>query len=143
VSFVGSNEQGHRVPLLLNKRELLAFNRFMADKGFGKSFAGKRLLISGLFHEGYLDKEVYEKLSKFYDEHSLAKELELEEEKPQTIKQVVKEEAITRYRKTLIMVSEQWDRLSAKAKDYHIKKAIELKDFPEAKEILRKAGVSK
>jgi len=108
----------------------------MAAYEIGKSAAILDCLNESLFREGFINAETYEKFRSQYRK----KLVDVVKEKE---KATVKEQRdIEKLQKLFVMVSEQWDTLQPKARQYHVKKAIELKDLiPEAKEILRKAGI--
>jgi hypothetical protein len=108
----------------------------MAAFEIGKSAAILDSINEDLFNEGFISKEAYEKFRAAYRK-KLVDVVKAKEEA--TVKEPSVE--VQQLKKVFVMVSEQWDSLSPKAREHHVKKALELKDCPEAKEILRKAGV--
>ena len=58
----------HKVMLCLNKDLYRAFVKLQADKDLGRSYAGLLPYVEGLYHLGYLSKEVYEKQFAKYSE---------------------------------------------------------------------------
>jgi len=110
----------------------------MAAFEIGKSAAILDSLNEALFREGFINAEVYEKFKQQYRRKLL--DVVREKEKA-TIKEQPSQKVL-QIQKTFVMVTQQWEAIPEKSKRYYVEKARELKDLiPEARDILRKAGV--
>lgn len=104
----------HGLMLFLGKTEYKAFIKLQADKGLGRSYAGKLAFTEGLFHLGYLDKAEHEQNIKKYSE-------ELREApKPISFVEAQQKSEAARVEKVLLAALVQWDQLSEKARLYHL-----------------------
>jgi hypothetical protein len=126
----------HGLMLYVDRELYVAFNKFIGDKGLGRSYGGLLLLTEGLHNLGYLSNESYEVHHKKYSRGLI-------ESAP--VKPSPEQKEITlQIKKTLRLVLEQFDTLKETAKAYHIKTAQQyLDEIPEAREILKKAGILK
>jgi len=52
--------QEHKVMLFLDKELYVAFIRLQADKTIGRSYAGLLPFVEGLYHMGYINRDVYQ-----------------------------------------------------------------------------------
>jgi len=110
----------------------------MAALEIGKSAAILDGLNESLFNEGFIDEQTYLKFKGQYRKKLL--DVVREKEKA-TIKEQPNQKVL-QLQKTLIMVTQQWEAIPEKSRQYYLEKAKELKDLiPEAKAILRKAGI--
>lgn len=125
----------HGILLYLDKREYLAFIKLQADKGLGRSFAGKLAFCEGMFHLGYLNKEDYSDRVTKYSEG-------LTKEEVKSLAQLKEEAKIQQIEKMLTGAFQQWDRLSEKVKARHIKTAREHVNLTIAQRILEKGGIA-
>ena len=110
----------------------------MASYEIGKSAAILDSLNEALFEEGFINAETYEKFRGKY-RRKLVDVVKQKERSPVTKPQDIEQ---LKLQKTLVMVIEQWDIHDQPWREKWVSKSKELEDnFPEAKEILRKAGV--
>ena len=124
----------HGILLYLSKELYTAFIKLQADKGLGRSYAGLLPLVEGLYHMGYLSKEVYEEHVKKYSQP-------LTELKPLTPQQLKEREEISALEKHYLGVVDQWPTLDEKARDVHGKRAEEVADrVPSANLVLALAS---
>ncbi|MDI6904548.1 MAG: hypothetical protein QMD13_03520 [Candidatus Bathyarchaeia archaeon] len=147
---MGEKERPNAHMLFLPTELFMGLIKKMAALEVGKSAAILDCLNESLHAEGYIDDETYKTFKKGYrrkllevvEEKRKEKERKL---KPITTRQIeVQEQEKIKTRKYLLMVNEQWDKLPDKARQYHLKTAERFKDeFPEAKGILKKAGILK
>jgi len=107
----------------------------MATLEIGKSAAILDSLNETLHSEGFINDETFRKFKEQYRK-KLVDVVKEKEQKP-----IVPNVKKLQLQKTLVMVTEQWDIHDDKWREKWVLKAKELKDLPEAKEILRKAGV--
>jgi hypothetical protein len=91
----------HGVKLFLDKELYTAFIRLQADKGLGRSFAGLLPFVEGLYHMGYVSREVYENHREKYCQPLLSK-------KEPTPEELEVREKSNRLNKTLGKVVSQW-----------------------------------
>jgi len=107
----------------------------MATLEIGKSAAILDSLNETLHSEGFINDETFRKFKEQYRK-KLVDVVKEKEQKP-----IVPNVKKLQLQKTLVMVTEQWDIHDDKWREKWVLKAKELKDLPEAKEVLRKAGV--
>jgi hypothetical protein len=79
----------------------MAFIRLQADKGLGRSYAGLLPFTEGMYHLGYISKEIYETHAKKYSEQLATKE-------PLTPKQLDERQRLEQKDKYFRQVLEQW-----------------------------------
>jgi len=118
----------HGVLIYLSHDLYMGFVKLQADRGLGRSFAALLPFVEGLYHMGYISKEVYEVHKNRYSQP-------LVEQKSLTAFSKEKQQLKT----DLTRAFQQWDTLSDKAKSYWIDKARKNADFPIALQILEKA----
>lgn len=110
----------------------------MAKYEVGRSAAILDSINEDLHRRGFVDDEAYEKFKQQYMKKLV--DVVREKEKATLMKRIEPEKL--KLQKTLVMVTEQWDIHDQQRRQKWISKAKELEDtIPEAKEILRKAGV--
>lgn len=110
----------------------------MATYEIGKSAAILESLNENLHKAGFISSEAYEKFRNKYRKKLV--DVVKEKDKVSVIKRLDVEKL--RLQKTLVMVREQWDIHDQQWRKKWVSKAQEFKDtIPEAKEILRKAGI--
>jgi len=126
-----SGFQEHYVRLFLDKELYIAFIRLQADKTVGRSYAGLQAFVEGLFHMGYINKEVYEvHMKKYSDKLVGKKQLTLAE-----TQEMEKNIQLARFFKA---VAEQWETLSPEQRAAHLKRALAAKaKVPEAELIVQ------
>ena len=113
----------------------MALIKKMATLEIGKSAAILDSLNETLHSEGFINDETFRKFKEQYRK-KLVDVVKEKEQKP-----IVPNVKKLQLQKTLVMVTEQWDIHDDKWREKWVLKAKELKDLPEAKEVLRKAGV--
>jgi hypothetical protein len=79
----------------------MAFIHLQADKGLGRSYAGLLPFTEGMYHLGYISKEIYETHAKKYSEQLATKE-------PLTPKQLDERQRLEQKDKYFRQVLEQW-----------------------------------
>jgi hypothetical protein len=79
----------------------MAFIRLQADKGLGRSYAGLLPFTEGMYHLGYISKEIYETHARKYSEQLATKE-------PLTPKQLDERQRLEQKDKYFRQVLEQW-----------------------------------
>ena len=129
----------HGLLLYFDNPLYMAFVKVQADKNLGRSYAGLRLLVQGLFDMGYITKSQYLRYKERY-------ETPLGKEPTQlTLTETPRHEELTRLDKTLAKVIEQWDLHGAdeRWKETWLKTARENGDLPNAKKLLVYVGQRK
>lgn len=91
----------HGVLIYLDKNLYMAFIRLQADKGLGRSYAGLLPFTEGMYHLGYISKEIYETHARKYSEQLATKE-------PLTPKQLDERQRLEQKDKYFRQVLEQW-----------------------------------
>lgn len=124
--------QEHGVMLFLDRELYLAFIKLQADKKLGRSYTGLLPFTEGLYHMGYISKEVYE-------QHKQKYSIPLVQDKPKssTLEQAKRQKKLKRIEKNFSEVLKQWNTMNTKSKQFYIKKAEKYKTaIPNAKLIL-------
>ena len=103
--------------LCLDKELYVAFIRLQADKTLGRSYAGLLPFIEGLYHMGYLDREVYEKHVKKYSDKLVGK-------KQLTLAETMEMEKNIQLARFFKAVAEQWETLRPEQQAAHLKRAL-------------------
>jgi hypothetical protein len=132
---VGGNYfQEHKVRLYLDKDLYVAFIRLQADKTIGRSYAGLLPFVEGLYHMGYINKDVYQAhVLKYSEKLVTKKQLTLVE-----TQEMEKNIQLARFFKA---VAEQWEGLSPRQREAHLKKAIAARaKVPQAELIIQLAA---
>jgi hypothetical protein len=124
----------HGVLLYLNPQELLGFIKCQADKGLGRSYAGKLCFIEGMYRLGYLNQADYESGVQKYSQG-------LNTVTP-SAEQLAAQELTRKLETTLEGALKEWDTLPEKARAFHLKTAIEHKDLAIAVRVIQKGMVS-
>lgn len=127
----GFSFKEHGLMLYLDKQEYLAFIKLQADKGLGRSYAGKLAFCEGIFHLGYFNQEEYDKHIEKYSEGLIH-----EEPKPLTKHEISEKEKLENVEKILTSAWKEWHNLTEKAKAYHLKTAAQHAELPISKLIL-------
>ena len=144
ISLLGKNPMGEERPnasyVFLPTELYMAVIKKMGNLEIGKSAAILDCLNEELYREGLIDRETYEKFQTKY--HKKLVEVVREKGKA-TAKEQPNQQAL-QVQKKLVMVTEQWETISEKSKLYYVEEARKFRDtIPEAREILRKAGIIK
>ena len=123
--------QEHKLMLFLDKELYVAFIRLQADKGLGRSYAGLLPLVEGLYHMGYINREIYEKhVLKYSDKLVGNKQLTLAE-----TQEMEKNIQLARFFKA---VAEQWETLNPQQRAAHLKRALAARSkVPQAELIIK------
>jgi len=125
--------QEHKVMLFLDKELYVAFIRVQADKAIGRSYAGLLPFVEGLYHMGYINREIYEKhVLKYSDKLVAKKQLTLAE-----TQDMEKNIQLARFFKA---VAEQWETLKPEQRAAHLKRALVARSkVPQAELIIKLA----
>lgn len=132
------SERANAHPVFLPTELYMGLVKKMAAFEIGKSAAILDGLNEDLHKEGFIDDDTYEKFRSKYRRKLINVVREKQRQKPAAIP--CDSEKI-QIQKTLVMVNEQWDIHGSEWQQRWIEKAKQLKEIPEALEILRKAGV--
>lgn len=124
----------HGVMLYLDKTEYLGFIKCQADKGLGRSYAGKLLFIEGQYKLGYLTPTEYEQRFQKYTQGLNSVEPSAE--------QLAALEQHRKLTSILEGVLKEWDTLPKNVQEYHLKTAAKHKDLPIALRVIEKAKVT-
>ena len=120
--------------LFLDRELYVGFIKLQADKGVGRSYAGLLPFVEGLYHMGYINREIYEKHVAKYSERLVGKkQLTLIE-----TQEMEKNIQLARFYRNL---GKQWEDLSPEQQKRHLTRA--LKDrakIPEAEAIIQLAN---
>ena len=126
-----SGFQEHYVRLFLDKELYVAFIKLQADKTLGRSYAGLLAFTEGLFHMGYINREVYETHVKKYSDKLVGK-------KQLTLAETQEMEKNIQLARFFKAVAEQWETLSPEQRAAHLKRALAAKaKVPEAELIIQ------
>ena len=126
-----SGFQEHYVRLFLDKELYVAFIKLQADKTLGRSYAGLLAFTEGLFHMGYINREVYETHVKKYSDKLVGK-------KQLTLAETQEMEKNIQLARFFKAVAEQWETLSPEQRAAHLKRALAAKaKVPEAELIVQ------
>ena len=124
----------HGVMLYLDKAEYVGFIKCQADKGLGRSYAGKLIFIEGQYRLGYINQEEYEARVKKYSQG-------LNTVTP-SAEQLATQEEQHKLESILTGALKVWDTLPERVREYHLKKAAEHKELPISVQIIEKGMVS-
>jgi hypothetical protein len=120
--------------LFLDRELYVGFIKLQADKGVGRSYAGLLPFVEGVYHMGYINREIYEKHVAKYSERLVGKkQLTLIE-----TQEMEKNIQLARFYRNL---GKQWEDLSPEQQKRHLTRA--LKDrakIPEAEAIIQLAN---
>jgi hypothetical protein len=127
----------HGYSVFLPPELYLAIVRLQADKQLGRAYPVLYSINEGLFHLGYISKEVYEVYEKRYSEPLIK-----EKPTPLTTEQLKEQEKIERLTKTFSIVLEQWnEHPSREWREKWVKESEKWKDkIPSAKLVLALAN---
>jgi hypothetical protein len=92
----------HGVLIYMNTDLYVAFIRLQADKGLGRAYAGLLPFTEGMYHLGYISKEIYEANVKKYSEPLPTRE-------PSTPKQLAERRRLEQKDKYFRQVLDQWE----------------------------------
>jgi hypothetical protein len=131
----GQYFQEHKVRLYLDKELYVAFIRLQADKSLGRSYAGLLPFVEGLYHMGYINKEVYQQhVAKYSDKLIGKKQLTLAESQEM--------EKNIKLGKLFEAVAKQWQNLRKEQRQAHLKLAqANRQKVPQAEIIIQLAKV--
>ena len=121
--------QEHKVMLFLSKPLYMAFIKLQADRDLGRSFAALLPFVEGLYHMGYISKEVYEAHRARYSK-PLIRQKELVS--------IAEQKRATELNKVLAGVLAQWNDHSEEWRRKWIERARENAELPNAQLILKK-----
>ena len=124
----------HGLRLYMDKRMLARFQKYIGDKGLGRSYGGLKLLAIGLREEAYLTEGEFEAYAERY---SVTLEEAVSKPAPKLTSEDLKaQEQKNQLAKAFSGALSQWATLSEKSRAYHIKKAEENPTVPNAALIL-------
>ncbi len=112
-----SGFQEHKVMLFLDKDLYVAFIRVQADKAVGRSYAGLLPFVEGLYHMGYIKRDVYEKHMLKYSDTLISK-------KQLTLAETLEMEKNIQLARFFKAVAEQWETLKPEQRAQHLKRAL-------------------
>lgn len=137
--FPMNEQRPNFYPLKLPTETYIALIDRMSALKIGKGPAIIDAINETLHNEGFLNDEDYEMMKQKYRRKLIDVVKEGRKRKPVQTKP---HSEIVMEQKRFVMVLDQLETISEKSKQFHIKKAMELKDdIPEAKEFLRKLGI--
>jgi len=122
----------HGVLLYLSNPLYLGFVRLQADKGLGRSYAALLPFVEGLYHMGYISKEVYEQHARKYSQPLVVQK---------SLSQVHEQQRLSELEKQFSQVAEQWASLKPTTQTYWLEKAKENSEIGTANLILKLAKV--
>lgn len=130
----GNYFQEHKVRLYLDKELYVAFIRLQADKCLGRSYAGLLPFVEGLYHMGYINRDVYQTHVQKYSDKLIGK-------KQLTLVESQEMEKNIQLAKFFKAVAEQWESLSPRQQEAHLKKALVCRQkVPQAELIIQLAN---
>jgi hypothetical protein len=129
--------QDHKVMLFLDRELYVAFIKVQADKGVGRSYAGLLPFVEGLYHMGYINRDVYQAhVAKYSERLTQNKQLTLAE-----TQEMEKNKQQARYFKA---VADQWQSLTPQQQQTHLKRALEARTkIPAAELVIELANMNK
>jgi hypothetical protein len=132
-----SGFQEHYLRLFLDKELYVAFIKLQADKTLGRSYGGLLAFTEGLFHMGYINKEVYQNHVVKYSDKLIAK-------KQLTLAETQEMEKNIQLARFFQAVAEQWETLRPEQREAHLKRALAARNkIPQAELIIQLAQVDK
>ena len=120
----------HGVMLFLDKAEYLGFIKCQADKGLGRSYAGKLCFIEGQYRLGYINQAEYEARFKKYTQPLNVVEPSAE--------QLAALEQTRKLETMLEGALKEWETLPKRVQEYHLRTAAEHKELPIAVRVIEK-----
>jgi len=126
--------QEHKVMLFLDKELYVAFIRLQADKTIGRSYAGLLPFVEGLYHMGYINRDVYQTHVQRYSDKLVGK-------KQLTLVETQEMEKNIRLAKLFEAIAKQWESLTQEQQQAHFKRALTLRQkIPQAELIIQLAN---
>lgn len=126
--------QEHKVMLFLDKELYVAFIRLQADKSIGRSYAGLLPFVEGLYHMGYINRDVYQTHVQKYSDKLVGK-------KQLTLAETQEMEKNIQLAKLFEAVAKQWENLTQIQQQAHFKRALTLRQkIPQAELIIQLAN---
>jgi hypothetical protein len=113
----GNYFQEHKVRLYLDKELYVAFIRLQADKCLGRSYAGLLPFIEGLYHMGYINREIYQQHLLRYSEKLVGK-------KQLTLAETQEMEKNIQLAKLFEAIAKQWLNLTPQQQKLHLQRAL-------------------
>jgi len=114
----------HGVLIYLSNELYLGFIKLQADKGLGRSYAALLPFVEGLFHMGYITREVYQAHAVRYSQPLL------------TVKNV--DPKVLELDKNLTFALNSWAEMPEKSQKYYLAKAKKHPESVVAQKILKK-----
>jgi hypothetical protein len=130
----------HGLRLYLDKLILSRYQKYIGDKGLGRSFGGLKLLVRGLYEEGYLDEMTFKAYNEKYSKTLIEAARPVETSEPKTIADVREKQRIEELSRAFSGAVSQWENMKPKSRAYYIEKAKENPTIPNAKLILNYAS---
>lgn len=126
--------QEHKVMLFLDKELYVAFIRLQADKTIGRSYAGLLPFVEGLYHMGYINRDVYQTHVQRYSDKLVGK-------KQLTLAETQEMEKNIQLAKLFEAIAKQWENLTQEQQQAHFKRAVTLRQkIPQAELIIQLAN---
>jgi len=126
--------QEHKVMLFLDKELYVAFIRLQADKTIGRSYAGLLPFVEGLYHMGYINRDVYQTHVQRYSDKLVGK-------KQLTLAETQEMERNIQLAKLFEAIAKQWGNLTQEQQQAHFKRALTLRQkIPQAELIIQLAN---
>ena len=107
--------------------------RLQADKMLGRSYAGLLPFVEGLYHMGYLNREVYEQRARKYSDKLIGK-------KQFTLLEMQEMEKNAQLARLFQAVADQWASLKPAQREAHLKKAYEVRRTVKQAELIIQLG---
>jgi hypothetical protein len=123
--------------LFLDKELYVAFIRLQADKTIGRSYAGLLPFVEGLYHMGYINRDVYQTHVQRYSDKLIGK-------KQLTLAETQEMEKNIQLAKLFEAIAKQWGNLTQEQQQAHFKRALTLRQkIPQAELIIQLAQTNK
>lgn len=126
----------HGLMLYLDKSMLAKFQKYIGDKGLGRSYGGLKLLAIGLHEEGYLDDLTFRAYNGKYSKPLIEAAMSVETSKPKTMADLREKQRIEELSRAFTCAVSQWEKMKPKSRAYYIEKAKENPEIPNARLIL-------
>jgi hypothetical protein len=127
-----SSFREHGVMLYLDRAEYVGFIKCQADKGLGRSYAGKLCFIEGQYRLGYLSQADYETRVKKYSQG-----LKVESPNSENFAALAEQRKLE---SILQGALKEWDHLPKRVQEYHLKTATNHRELSVSARIIEKSG---
>jgi hypothetical protein len=120
--------------LFLDRELYVAFIRLQADKTIGRSYAGLLPFVEGLYHMGYINRDVYQTHVQRYSDKLIGK-------KQLTLAETQEMEKNIQLARFFQAVAKQWETLTPAQQQVHLKRALANRQkVPQAEMVIQLAN---